>query len=161
MSVNKYQPHILVLPEDRANSEIANGFLLNSKLNERSIQVLPFVRGWKTVVEKFTDDFVPTMRLYPARRIVLLIDFDEKENRFGYVEERIPDDLKDRVFVLGVLSEPEKLRSNLKRNFEDIGEALSRDCSNNTDVVWQHDLLNHNTDELKRMVSSVKPFLFS
>ena len=91
----------------------------------------------------------------------MLIDFDEKENRFGYVEERIPDDLKDRVFVLGVLSEPEKLRSNLKRNFEDIGEALSRDCSNNTDVVWQHDLLNHNTDELKRMVSSVKPFLFS
>jgi hypothetical protein len=29
VSVNKYQPHFLVLPEDRANSQVANGFLLN------------------------------------------------------------------------------------------------------------------------------------
>jgi hypothetical protein len=74
MSINKYQPHILVLPEDRANSEMATGFLLNSKLNERSIQVLPFVRGWKTVVEKFTDDFAPTMRQYSGRTVVLLME---------------------------------------------------------------------------------------
>lgn len=160
MSVNKYQLHILVLPEDRANSEMATGFLLNSKLNDRSIQVLPFVRGWKTVVEKFTDDFVPTMRQYPARMIVLLIDFDENENRFDYVGQRIPEDLRNRVFVLGVLSEPEELKSSLRKNFEEIGEALSSDCSDNTDVLWQHDLLRHNKTELERMVSSVKPFLF-
>ena len=161
MSVNKYQPHILVLPEDRANSEMAIGFLLNSKLNERSIQVLPFVRGWKTVVEKFTDDFVPTMRKYPDRIIVLLIDFDESEKRFDYVEEKIPEDLRNRVFVLGVLSEPEKLKRSLKKNFEEIGEALSSNCSDNTDILWQHDLLKHNKIELERMASSVKPFLFS
>ncbi len=164
MSVNKYQPHILVLPEDRANSEIAIGFLLNSKLDERSIQVLPFAHGWKTVVDKFTDDFAPTMRQYPARMIVLLIDFDEDETRFGYVEKRIPEDLKNRVFVLGVLSEPEKLKSSLRKNFEEIGEVLSSNCSDSsdsTDVLWQHDLLKHNKIELERMGSSVKPFLFS
>ena len=29
MSVNKYQPHVLVLPEDDANRQLANGFLLD------------------------------------------------------------------------------------------------------------------------------------
>jgi hypothetical protein len=28
MSVNKYQPHVLLLPEDDANTELANGFVL-------------------------------------------------------------------------------------------------------------------------------------
>jgi len=160
MSINKYQPHILVLPEDRANSEMATGFLLNSKLNERSIQVLPFVRGWKTVVEKFTDDFAPTMRQYSGRTVVLLIDFDEDENRFDYVGQKIPEDLKNRVFVLGVLSEPEKLKNSLRKSFEEIGEALSTECSDNTDALWKHDLLKHNKTELDRMIFSVKPFLF-
>ena len=94
MSVNNYRPHLLVLPEDSANSEMANGFLLNSNLNERLIQVLPFARGWITVVDKFIDDHVSKMRLYPDRMIALLIDFDEKENRLDYVMTRIPSDLK-------------------------------------------------------------------
>jgi hypothetical protein len=29
MSVNKYHPHVLVLPEDDANRQLANGFLLD------------------------------------------------------------------------------------------------------------------------------------
>jgi hypothetical protein len=45
------------------------------------------------------------------RRALLLIDFDEKENRLDYVKmlilEGLPDDLRDvmnRVFILGVSS---------------------------------------------------------
>ena len=41
MSVNVYKPHVLVLPEDDANREIANGFLLAPSLKLRNIQVLP------------------------------------------------------------------------------------------------------------------------
>lgn len=29
MSVNRYQPHVLVLPEDDANRQLANGFVLD------------------------------------------------------------------------------------------------------------------------------------
>jgi len=29
MSINKYEPHLLVLPEDDANRKIANGFILH------------------------------------------------------------------------------------------------------------------------------------
>jgi hypothetical protein len=161
MSVNSYQPHILVLPEDNANSEIANGFLLNPNLNERLIQILPFARGWTTVLNKFVDDHTSKMRLFPERMIVLLIDFDEQEDRLAYVETKIPSDLKDRVFVLGVFSEPEKLKSDIKKSFEEIGEALATDCSNNTNKLWSHDLLKHNRNELQRMITTVKPFLFN
>jgi hypothetical protein len=113
-----------------------------------------------TVVDKFTEDHGSKMRLYPERMIVLLIDFDQKEDRLNYVSTQIPSDLKDRVFVLGVLSEPEQLKSDLKKGFEEIGEALATDCSDNTDKLWSHDLLKHNKIELDRMIAAVKPFLF-
>ncbi|MBD2410208.1 hypothetical protein FACHB389_19720 [Nostoc calcicola FACHB-389] len=161
MSINKYQPHLFVLPEDDANRQIANRFILNLNLNNRAIQVLPEARGWENVVEIFTHDYATTMRQYPHRMIVLLIDFDEDENRLSYVKDKISKDLIDRVFILGVLSEPEILRRDIRENFEQIGEALAKDCSDNTNKLWGHTLLKHNKTELERMILSVKPFLFN
>jgi hypothetical protein len=161
MSRNRHQPHLLVLPEDDANRQIAIGFLLDSKLNSSAIQVLPEARGWKNVVETFTNSYASTMRQYSHRMIVLLIDFDDNENRLVYVKQHVPNDLEDRVFVLGVLSEPERLRSDIRKNFENIGETLANDCSDNTNKLWGHELLKHNKTELARMVPSVKPFLFN
>jgi hypothetical protein len=160
MSVNSYRPHVLILPEDRANSELANGFLLHPNLNARLIQVLPFARGWGKVVQQFAEDFAPTMRQYPNRIIVLLIDFGDDENRLDYVKQKIPADLQDRVFVLGVLSEPEKLKRLLNKSFEEIGEVLATDCSDNNEEFWSHELLEHNKIELNRMIGTVKPLLF-
>ncbi|MEG4292861.1 hypothetical protein Q5692_30020 [Microcoleus sp. C2C3] len=157
---NKYQPHIHVLAEDDANRQIANGFLLGPNLNNRAVKVLPLPGGWKKTVEEFTKEYAPEMRQLRHRMMVLLIDFDDNENRLSYVESHIPDDLKARVFVLGVLSEPENLRTDIKKTFEEIGEALAKDCSDNTNELWGHTLLKHNKGELDRMASSVKPFLF-
>lgn len=159
--INRYKPHLLVLPEDDANRQIANGFLLDSKLNSRAIQVLPEARGWEDVVEKFTNDYASTMRQYSHRMIALLIDFDQDEDRLDYVKQHIPIDLENRVFVLGVLSEPERLRSDIKKNFEEIGETLANDCPDDTNELWGHELLKHNKTELARMVPSVKSFLFN
>ncbi len=161
MRSNKFQPHVLILPEDDANRQIANGFIQNSKVNERAIQVLPIANGWEKVVDNFKKNHVSDMRKNPERRIVLLIDFDQKEDRLSYVNSQLPEDLKARVFVLGVFSEPEKLRSDTKKNFEKIGETLANDCTNNTNELWGHSLLNHNKTELERLISSVKPFLFN
>ncbi|MEH2194658.1 MAG: hypothetical protein V7K98_18715 [Nostoc sp.] len=161
MSINHYQPHVFVLPEDDANRQIVNGFILDLNLNSRAIQVLPPAGGWKKVVEKFTNDYASTMRQYPQRMIILLIDFDEDKDRLTYVKHQIPDDLKNRVFVLGVLSEPESLRRDINKSFEKIGEALAKDCSDKTNELWEHDLLIHNNTELDRLISSVKPFLFN
>ncbi|MFB2980295.1 hypothetical protein ACE1CM_29545 [Microseira sp. BLCC-F43] len=150
-----------MLPEDDANRQIVNGFRLNPNLNDRAIQVLPPARGWKKVVEKFTKEHAPEMRQYSEIMIVFLIDFDESENRLSYVQSQIPDDLKERVFVLGVLSEPERLKKDINKNFEKIGEALAKDCSDNTNELWGHPLLEHNKAELDRMILAVKPFLFN
>jgi len=168
MTVNKYQPHVFVLPEDDANRQIATGFILDSNVNEPAIQVLPIADGWGKVVDKFKDNHVSEMRRFPKRMIVLLIDFDRRGERLSYVKSQIPEDLQDRVFILGVLSEPEDLKG-IKKKFESIGtgklekigEALANDCSNNTNELWGHDLLKHNKTELDRMILSVKPFLFN
>ncbi|MEG3940600.1 MULTISPECIES: hypothetical protein [unclassified Microcoleus] len=156
---NNYLPHIHVLAEDDHNRQIANGFLLELNDN-RAVKVLPLAGGWKKAVEELTNKYASEMRQFPERMMVLLIDFDDSKNRLSYVESHIPDDLKARVFVLGVLSEPENLRTDIKKTFEEIGEALAKDCSDNTNELWGHNLLKHNKPELDRMAKFVKPFLF-
>jgi len=161
VSTNNYKPHIHVLPEDDANRQIANGFLLNPDINGRVIQILPPVGGWSKVIEEFKSVHALEMRKYSERRIVLMIDFDNQADRLNCVKSEIPKELSDRVFILGVLSDPEKLNANLNRKgLENIGTFLSKDCSDNTRKTWGHNLLKHNQTELDRMVSSVKPFLF-
>lgn len=162
MGLNKYKSHLFVLPEDDSNRQIANGFLLNPALNDRVIQVLPVVGGWTKVVDEFKNVHVYEMQKYYERRIVLLIDFDQHaEQRLLHLKNEIPEQLIDRVFVLGTLSEPENLRANLKKSFEDIGKALSKDCADDTWTTWGHDLLKHNQSELDRIILFVKSFLFT
>jgi hypothetical protein len=162
MSVNKYNQHILVLPEDDANRQIANGFILDPNLNDRAIQILPPPGGWTKVLEAFKNNQISGMYKYKNRMMLLLIDFDQDEKRLANIKNHIPDDLSVIVFVLGTQSEPEKLKKNIAKlnTFEDIGKALAQDCVNETDQIWGHELLKHNRNELDRMISSVKPFLF-
>lgn len=161
MSINEYRPHLFVLPEDDANRRIVNGFVLDSSCNFRAIQVLKVAGGWLKVVEIFKSDYLPGMRQFPERRIVLLMDFDGKpEERKKSVEREIPEDIKDRVFVLGVRSEPENLRNTIGKKLEAIGTALAKDCAENKQDFWMHELLKHNEPELNRLIEDVRPFLF-
>jgi hypothetical protein len=161
MSVNRYQPHVIVLPEDQANSQIANGFLLDLNLNQRTIQILPYAHGWKSVVEQFTKDHIAIMRQYPKMQMVLLIDFDRDSDRLDYIKQHIPQELESRVFILGVWSEPEDIKSQLNQSLERIGAGLADDCATNSNQLWHHDLLQHNAAELARLITTVKPFLFN
>ena len=54
MSVNKYMPHVLVLPEDDANRQLANGFQLDESLATRKMQILEEAGGWQEVLHCFT-----------------------------------------------------------------------------------------------------------
>jgi 5S rRNA maturation endonuclease (ribonuclease M5) len=159
MSSNKHKPHLIVLPEDDANERIVNGFLV--RLDSRAIQVLGVAGGWRKVVEEFMNSQVSKLQQYPERRILLLLDFDEDEKRLENVRQYIPNDLVDRVFILGVFSEPENLKSDIRKGFEEIGKTLADDCLNDTNNLWGHELLKHNRTELDRMTVLVKPFLFN
>ncbi|MFN9830232.1 MAG: hypothetical protein ACK55Y_11590 [Pseudanabaena sp.] len=169
MRVNKFVEHILVLPEDDANRQIVNGFILNLSVNATAIQVLPIANGWKKVVDKFKNDHVSEMEKSPKRMIVLVIDFDDYkkpdglnyENRLSYVRSQIPNNLSERVFILGSRTAPEDLKSDIKKSFEEIGEDLAKDCPKDTSKIWEHRLLKHNENELKRIRKAVKLFLFN
>lgn len=161
MSVNKHKPHLFVLPEDDANSQIAVGFQLYPHVNYGAMQVLSPCGGWSKVLNSFTATHVPEMKRYHERRIVLLMDFDAQEDRRSQVKNRIPGDLKERVFILGVKSEPEELRKNIGETLENIGKALAQECFDNANRVWGHDLLKDNKIELDRMILEIKPFLFN
>jgi hypothetical protein len=157
--INKYLPHLLVLPEDDANRQLAGGFELGVQHGTR-IQVLPEAGGWSVVLNKFLSDHVSEMRKFHQRHMVLLLDFDERDKRPDQIKTNIPDDLKYRVFILGVQSEPEALKRAGLGTLEDIGVKLATECREGKREVWAHDLLNINASELDRLQQSVCGFLF-
>lgn len=161
MSLNKYKPHVFVLPEDDANRGMANGFIKYlDDSGGAQIRVLPSAGGWGKVVEAFKSDHVLLMGSLPERHFILRLDFDEQPNRFAEVRVGVPDSLADRVFIIGTWSELEKMRAALRRRLEDIGTDLARECRDDAATLWNHELLRHNAAELKRMTEKLKPILF-
>jgi len=159
MSCNKYLEHVLVIPEDDANSQLATGFVLGVK-HDRKIQILPAAGGWRNVCTIFVAQHVHGMRQYPKRHVVLLLDFDEQTHRASTVQENIPEDIRDRVFLLGTMSEPEALKQAGFGSFEQIGKVLAKECFDGIQNLWSHELLQINASEIVRLGSSVRPFLF-
>jgi hypothetical protein len=159
MMVNKNRPHVLVLPEDDADRQLANGFHLEVG-SIRQMQVLQVAGGWRNVLARFKSNHESDLRRYSHRYMVLLIDFDNQEDRLNIARNAIPDDLKDRVFVLGAQGEPEDLRRAGLGSPETIGKALARDCREETNETWGHDLLKHNANELDRLREQIGQILF-
>jgi len=158
MSVNKFKPYVYILPEDEANRQLANGF--DQCLNTRQLQVLTEARGWIDACEIFKSDYIDKMRENDYGFIILLIDFDNKPDRPKQVQSYIPIDLADRVFVLGVKTEPEALKKACLASYETIGEMMADDCRNGTQNIWGHELLSHNEEELRRLRQTVYDILF-
>ena len=149
-----------MLPEDDANRQMATGFILElSQSILRRIQVLPKAGGWKKVLDRFRLEHLREMQIYPNRFIVLLIDFDGKKERLENMRAEIPAHLIHRVFILGVWTEPEDLKTRLG-SYETIGKAMAKDCREGTNATWGHDLLRHNAGEIDRLRQQVRPFLF-
>ncbi|MEW6281794.1 MAG: hypothetical protein AB1758_24525 [Candidatus Eremiobacterota bacterium] len=161
MSVNKHQPHIYVLPEDDANAQIADGFLTEPSVAPRKVLVLGNAGGWSRVRDCFVEDYLPGLKRYLQRHIVLVVDFDQTETRRSQFEKVIPQDVRDRVFVIGVWSEPEDLKQDFG-GYEKLGRRLASDCRGDGDAgnAWNHALLQHNQPELERMRSTPAPIVF-
>jgi hypothetical protein len=160
MGVNKSRPHILVLPEDKANLQIATGFQLEvPRDRQRQMQVLPPAGGWIKVLDLFESEHVLEMGRCEHRFTALLIDFDGQAGRLNEAKAKIPERLGDRVFALGAWTEPETLKADLG-SYEAIGAAMAKDCREETDHIWAHQLLKHNVGELERLLVQVWSILF-
>ena len=161
MSANRFKPHVVVIPEDRANSQLANGFQQHYAVNFRAIDIRTEAGGWQRVLDVFDKEFVSYLRSHRHGHVVMLIDFDNKgEVRRSECEQRIPEDLRPRVFLIGSSDAPEDLKGQLKMTLEEIGNALAEDCNQEDLGRWNHPHLVHNRDELQRMVVALKPIIF-
>ena len=92
--------------------------------------------------------------------MILLVDFDGREERLTNVKAAIPAQLIERVFILGAWTNPEELRRAVVLSYEEIGLALARDCREETEGTWGHNLLRHNAPELGRLRPRLCPVLF-
>jgi hypothetical protein len=161
VSVNNYKPHLLVLPEDDADRQLADGFHLEVDWSrQRQMQVLRVAGGWREVLKRFNEGEVQGMEKWSERFMALLIDFDRNEDRLEIAKAAVPAHLTERVFVLGARTEPEDLRKAKLGDYEAIGSALAKDCREETDSTWGHPLLQHNANELARLGEKVRPILF-
>lgn len=161
MSVNRYTPHVLILPEDDANKNLVNGFIQHVNLKTRAIQVLPEAGGWSRVLNAYQNEHITNSMKYQNCHFVMLIDFDNHfPDRFHLFQNAIPQEYLDRTYVIGSLDEPEQLKTALNRGYEFIGEALAQDCYEGTINLWNHAMLKHNLNELQRLNQNVKNILF-
>ena len=161
MSCNAELPHVLVIPEDDANRQVANGFHLGlDPERSRKLQVLPPVGGWQKVVKTFRRDHVADMSRFPNRMVVLLFDFDGNGERLIDVQKEVPAGLADRVFILGAFGEPEDLKRAKLGTYEEIGRTMAQECREDTDAIWNHEQLRHNQAELRRLRERARTILF-
>jgi hypothetical protein len=159
MSCNREIAHILVIPEDDANRQMANGLhMLVDPGRQRQLQVLREVGGWRRVLKTFEEEYIVYLTKYPASHVVLLVDFDQQEERFLEAKKCIPQDFADRVFVFGVWDEPEAMKE--LGTPETVGRLLATDCRDRTDYTWSHSMLKHNVDELSRIRKTVCDVIF-
>ncbi|QEH35674.1 hypothetical protein OJF2_42290 [Aquisphaera giovannonii] len=162
MSVNRYKDHVYVIPEDDADRQIVNGFRNHDAIDPRAIDVRGPAGGWSKVRNAFLEEYVPLLGRSSHAHVVMVIDFDEKDDaRRRLFDEAIPPGLRSRAFLIGSASNPERLRSDLGMTFETIGRRVADDCSRDEPrPLWLHDLLIHIRAEFERLKQAVRPFLF-
>lgn len=159
--MNKHRPHVWVIPEDRADEEIANGFVLHPRVDDRRVRVVEPAGGWPRVLEMFKEEYVPQFG-NPNIHVVLIVDFDgDPVSRRARFEEEIPEPVRNRVFVLGPRDTPESLKQALEVKYETIGWNLAEDCFLDQREYWDHEQLSHNEQDRVRLTDLVKPFLIS
>ena len=149
MAINIYKPHIVILPEDRANRQIANGFLV--AIHSTQVKIENEIGGWLKVVDSFHTSYSNTMRLYANRYLIMIVDCDKTHDRISNIRANLPDDIIDRIFILGCISEPEKLKTARLGSYESIGRRIADECRSKSDEIWQHDLLKNNFEEIVRL----------
>ena len=159
--MNKYVPHVYVIPEDDADRQIADGFVLHPSVKDTRIQIAPPAGGWPKVLKTFRDEYISKLRNHQNTHVIILIDFDDQVmNRKAEFEAEIPVEFNTRVFVIGSKDKPETLKKGVKKSFEEIGKSLADDCDAGTATLWGHEQLSHNDADRQRLIEIVKPFLF-
>ena len=160
VAANKYLPHLFIIPEDDANRQIAIGFEKDHRVRARSLQVVTPAGGWSKAIEKLYSEYIPILNANANSHVLLIIDCDDDSSRIETALEAIPAPLKDRVFMLGTLHEPEALKADLRLGLEKVGETMANQCFDTHAEFWEHAHLRHNKSELARLKSTLFNAIF-
>ncbi len=95
--MNKYHPHVLVLLEDDAYRQIANGFRLQIEKFGNLSQIMSLAKGWAKVRDKFSEQYEADMLKYSNRYMIMLVDADGRYDRRERIQTKISAVLIDRV----------------------------------------------------------------
>ncbi|WP_395144447.1 hypothetical protein [Armatimonas sp.] len=161
MAGNRYKNRVEIFVEDDANRELVNGFLRVGYLPYRKdIIVVTPAGGWRVLKNKFSEEYIKRMRNDKFLHVVLVVDFDDKDDRFTEVSSVIPSDLCDRVMLIGMKDEPEDMRRSMGKHLEDIGEEIAKACFDKAEGVWGDEHLKHNHSERERIGQTMRDLLF-
>lgn len=158
MSLNSYQPHVVFVSEDKETRKVVTGFLKHYSFSgKKQWKNEPFKDGWMGAAAFAATILKNCSRAY----VVLVIDFDSRENRYERVKELLTEDLLSRTLVLGCLDEVEDLtRAGLGLR-EELGHKLAEECTDRTWETWQNPLLRHNLAELEAKWELFRSILLS
>lgn len=174
--MNKYQPNLQILCEDKINRDIANGFILGLHnhhfMNPSPIEsYAELAGGWTKAVDNLSNFWIDNLRNNLNLFLLILIDSDRDPNRISQIISKIPNDLKERIFVMGCFNEPEILKQQshiaikqmdkkAKISNENVGKVLFQHCKDNPENnLWYSDELKHNLTEIERLKENTKFFI--
>ncbi|MDR0378618.1 MAG: hypothetical protein LBI62_01480 [Candidatus Accumulibacter sp.] len=158
MSVNKYEPHIFIIPEDDNFRQLVLGFKNDSRVNDAVVKLESNARGWMDALGKIKHIHMDD---YEKRYAIALIDFDgEPDNRIDYFRREIPA-YEGRAFLLGLYKESEDFKRDCKKkSLEALGMELAESCIGGGGGLWESEHLKCNAEELDRLRKAVGSFLF-
>jgi hypothetical protein len=162
MSANKHKPHLIVIPEDEHDAEICRGFH-DELLGIRQFQVEPPAGGWLQASASGTN-VARTIGLSGNANchLLIVVDFDNQNptSRLEEIKTEFSVAAKERLFVLGLRDEPSNMQERFGCSRFQLGQKLAEACRNDDQTLWEHEQLAHNAEELGRLRSAVRPFLF-
>lgn len=164
MSVNRYQPYLIVLYEDNAYKKIFTGFRGHPAVNSEQISESPLYRGWIKVKNELEDPSSITrcqLDKFPNALVLALIDSDEYEERIQEIQSTIDEKLHSRIFILGALKDAEALKSDVIKQgrLETLGFELAEDCFSQEGSKWRSEALSHNQSEINRFLETYPTLL--
>jgi len=160
LSVNKFKPHLLILPEDQAVKDVVVGAVESIRVKPAAnLSIEKLLGGWRKLKDRLPE-CEKYLGQYPEGRLLFIIDLDRDPKRPKEVQAWIQGEFADRIFLLSSFHEPEALQRELTGSLEMIGGTLVDDCPDDQSEAWAHSHLEHNKPELERFMASCRPILF-
>lgn len=71
MNMNRFAPHVYVIPEDDRDRQLADGFWQHDQVKTSRMKVVEPAGGWNEVLKKFQTEYINLLRQYPLGHVIM------------------------------------------------------------------------------------------